>query len=107
MVRPRVSWAASVFGGKNSKLNVRSTARRSAIRATEPGYSTPFAPGGPRHGRPASPECSVAEVALAGEDHGDAVLVGGIDHVGVADRAPRLDDDRGTGRHDGVEPVAE
>ena len=36
---PGVSWAASVFGGKNSKENVRPSARRSAIRAmTAPGY---------------------------------------------------------------------
>ena len=33
---------------------------------------------------------SVAEVALAGEDHGDAVLVGGGDHLVVAHRAARL-----------------
>ena len=35
---------------------------------------------------------SVAEVALAGEDHGDAVLVGGGDHLVVAHDAAGLDD---------------
>ena len=32
MVRPRLSWAPSVFGGKNSNENVLPDARRSAIR---------------------------------------------------------------------------
>ena len=53
---------------------------------------------------------SVPELALAGEDHGQALLVGGGDSFGVADAAPRLDHDgharagrpprprRGTGR---------
>ena len=49
----------------------------------------------------------MAEVALAGEDHGDAVLVGGGDHLGVADAAAGLDDGRDAGGGGGVEAVAE
>src|SRR5690606_6846463 len=50
---------------------------------------------------------SVAEVTHAGEHHGDAVLVGRGDHLGVAHRAARLDhrlDARGRG---GIDAVAE
>ena len=50
---------------------------------------------------------SVAEVALAGEDHRDAVLVGGGDDLVVADRAARLDHRRDAGRGGRVEAVAE
>ena len=39
----------------------------------------------------------MAEVADAGEDHGDAEAVGGGDDVGVADRAAGLDDGGGSG----------
>src|SRR3954454_111659 len=49
----------------------------------------------------------VAEVALAGEDHGDAVLVGRLDHLAVAYRTPRLHHRRDAGGHGGVEPGAE
>ncbi len=53
------------------------------------------------------PAASVAEVAFAGEDHGDAVFVGGGDHLVVADRAARLDHRRDPGRGRRVEAVAE
>ena len=57
--------------------------------------------------RTAGDEDSVPEVALAGEDHGDAVLVGGGDDLVVADAAPGLDHGPHAGRGDGVEPVPE
>ena len=41
---------------------------------------------------------SMPEVAHAGEDHRQAVLVGGRDHLLVAHRAARLDDRDGAGR---------
>jgi len=37
----------------------------------------------------------MAELALAGEDHGDALLVGGVDQLLVVDGPPGLDDHRG------------
>src|SRR3546814_5944356 len=40
---------------------------------------------------------SVPEMADAGEDHGEAVLVGGGDYLVVADRAARLDHGGGAG----------
>src|SRR5512139_42906 len=50
---------------------------------------------------------SVPEVAHAGEDHGDAVPVGGGDHLLVAHAAARLDHGAGAGLRDHVQPVAE
>ena len=49
----------------------------------------------------------MAEVAAAGEDHREALLVGGGDDLVVADRATGLDDGSRTGRGSGVEAVAE
>ena len=49
----------------------------------------------------------MAEVALAGEHHGDAVLVGGGDHLVVADAAAGLDDRRDAGRGGGIEAITE
>ena len=49
----------------------------------------------------------VAEVAHAGEDHGDAVFVGGGDDFFVAHRAAGLDDGAYACRSGGVHPVAE
>ena len=40
---------------------------------------------------------SIAEMARAGEDHGDTGLVGRRDNLGVADRATGLDDGRDPG----------
>src|SRR5262245_47878277 len=53
------------------------------------------------------PRPSMLEVATAGEDHGDPVLVGRRDHLGVVHRPARLDDDRDAGGGHGVEAVAE
>src|SRR5690606_23731840 len=50
---------------------------------------------------------SVAEVTHAGEHHGDAVLVGRGDHLGVAHRAARLDHRLDAGGGGGVNAVAE
>src|SRR5579862_2240683 len=50
---------------------------------------------------------SVSEVALAGEHHGDPVLVGGGHHLAVFDRSARLDHCRHPGRGEDVEPIAE
>ena len=47
------------------------------------------------------------EVAHAGEDHGEAALVGGGDHLVVAHRAARLDDRRGAGLGRREQPVGE
>ena len=49
----------------------------------------------------------MTEVAEAGEDHGDALLVGGGDDFGVAHRAARLDDGGGAGLGQHVEAVTE
>src|SRR6185437_8290194 len=51
------------------------------------------------------PRRSVPEVAHAGEDHGDAGLVGGGDHFIVAQRAARLNDRGGAGGHGGFETI--
>src|SRR5207244_5483276 len=50
---------------------------------------------------------SVPEVALAREDHGEAVLVGRGDDLIVAQGPARLDDGPHAGSGGGVEPVAE
>ena len=50
---------------------------------------------------PEDPLGSVAEVALAGEDHGEAVLVNGSNNQEVSDEPKRLDDS-GSGRFDGA-----
>src|SRR5947208_14376842 len=47
------------------------------------------------------------EVALAGEDHGEAVLVGRGDDLVVTHRPSRLDNGGHSGPGRGVEPVAE
>ena len=39
----------------------------------------------------------VAELALPGKDHRDPVLIGGFDHLGIPNRATRLDDGGNTG----------
>src|SRR5688572_21664359 len=49
----------------------------------------------------------VAKVAHAGEEHGEAGLVGGGDHFLVADRAAGLDHGRGAGLDRGEEAVGE
>src|SRR5574343_148575 len=50
---------------------------------------------------------SMAEVAHAGQHHGDAVLVGGGEHFFVAHRAPRMDDGLDALFGDHVDAVAE
>src|SRR4030095_11626884 len=50
---------------------------------------------------------SVAEVAHAGEDRGDAALVRGRDHFRVAHAAPRLDHRRGARIGKRIQAVAE
>ncbi len=49
----------------------------------------------------------MTEVPHPGRDHGDAGLVGGRDHLGVAHRAARLDDGGGAGLDDLLDPVLE
>src|SRR5688572_16292536 len=49
----------------------------------------------------------MAEVALAGKHHGEAVLVGRGDDLVVADRSPRLYDRRRRGFDGAVEAVGE
>ena len=49
----------------------------------------------------------MTEVAFSGEDHGDAVLVGGGDHLVVANAAARLDHRCHTRTDDDIEAVAE
>src|SRR5699024_3848772 len=53
------------------------------------------------------PLASMPEVADAGEDHGDAVLVGGGDDFAVAHRTARLDHRLDAGRGSRVDAVAE
>ena len=55
----------------------------------------------------AAANLSVPEVAAAGEDHREAVLVGGGDHFRIADRAAGLDDRRRARRRERIETVAE
>src|SRR5215475_14355921 len=50
---------------------------------------------------------SVPEVPRAGEHHGDAVVVGGLDHLVVAHRAARLDHRGGAGLDSHQEAVRE
>ena len=50
---------------------------------------------------------SVPEVASAGEDHRDAVIVCGGDHLSVTNGAARLHDGRGPGGDNRIESVAE
>ena len=50
---------------------------------------------------------SVPEVALAGEDHGDAVFVGGGDHFVVANRTAWLDHAGDASRSRRIKAVAE
>jgi hypothetical protein len=50
---------------------------------------------------------SVVKVTLTGEDHGQAVLVGGGDHLVVAHRAAGLDDRGDAGGRRRVDAVAE
>ena len=50
---------------------------------------------------------SVAEVAHAGEDHGDAALVRCGDHLGVAQAATGLDHRRRAGVGERIQAVAE
>src|SRR5690606_32302830 len=52
-------------------------------------------------------ETSVPEMPLAGQDHGQALLVGRRDDLFVADRSAGLDDRGGAGVGRRVEPVAE
>src|SRR5690606_10905198 len=47
----------------------------------------------------------VSELALAGDDHGDLVLVGRRDHLGVPHRAARLDDGGDAGGRGLFHPV--
>jgi hypothetical protein len=49
---------------------------------------------------------SMPEVAASGEDHGQPLLVGGGDHLGVAHRPARLHDRGRPGASDGIEAVA-
>ena len=49
----------------------------------------------------------MTEVAHAGHDHGDAMLVGGGDDLVVAHGASRLNDGGGAGFHGGEKPVGE
>src|SRR5687767_15804436 len=49
----------------------------------------------------------VPELPLAGKHHGDVVLIGGSDHVCVANRSPRLDDRRYSGVGSLIDAVAE
>src|SRR5690606_3493600 len=67
-------------------------------------------PPGPREPGPAGPgewPPSVLEVPLPGEDHGEALLVRGLDDLLVADRAAGLDHRGRARRRGGVEAVAE
>ena len=50
---------------------------------------------------------SVAEVAFAGEDHGDAVLVRGGDDLFIPDRSSGLDDRHGPRGYRRIEPITE
>src|SRR4051812_24834420 len=94
MVRPSVSWAASVFGGKNSNENVRPAASRSAILAMVgqsigrsflrqgrdiAGRGARPTPGGHHHGKRQQPEQRrdqrgrlVEDLSQATGDGGDA-----------------------------------
>ena len=56
---------------------------------------------------PSQGERSMPEMPDAGEHHGDAVLVGGGDHLVVAHRAARLDDRRRAGLDRRQQPVGE
>ena len=47
----------------------------------------------------------MAEMADAGEDHGEAEAVGGVDYVLILDRSARLDDGGGAGLGDGLKAV--
>mmetsp|Transcript_22708 Transcript_22708/g.63850 ORF Transcript_22708/g.63850 Transcript_22708/m.63850 type:complete len:218 (+) Transcript_22708:23-676(+) len=49
----------------------------------------------------------VAEVSLAGDDHGDSEAISGVDDVLVSDRSPRLDDCGHTGLGGGLQTVGE
>ena len=50
---------------------------------------------------------SVTEVAYRGEDHGDAVFIGGGDHFGIADGTAWLDNGSRAGIGDDVKAVTE
>ena len=55
---------------------------------------------------PRPPSGSMSKMAPAGEDHGDAVFVCGGNDFGIAQRPARLNDGRGAGLRDRVQPVA-
>ena len=58
-------------------------------------------------GRRRRQPCSMPEVAHAGEDHGEALVVGSGDHFLVAHRSARLDDGGGAGLGGRQQPIGE